>query len=118
MSTYPQRTASHALVLHNLLHGDWIASEELHLLLEPNDVFLEGANITPPLIMGGHLVTVWWEGAQLISTCKIKVTKGEDAVNAIDVKDLRVGSSKREDRGDFEQLGPSPIRTSAAEVVF
>lgn len=51
-NTHPERTAGHALVLRNLLHRDRIASEELHLLLEPDDIPLERTNVTTPLIMG------------------------------------------------------------------
>lgn len=61
---HPQRTAGHALVLHNLFHDDWVAPKELHLLLKPNDVFLECTNVAAPLVVGRHLVTA---RTQLIS---------------------------------------------------
>lgn len=58
VSTDPERTAAHALVLQDFFHRGRDAAKEFKLFFEPDDILLERANITTSLIMRGHFVAV------------------------------------------------------------
>ena len=110
-------------MLPDFLHGDGIASEEFHLLLEPDDIGFECTNVTPSLIMRRHLVTAQSE-RQTISSRVDKERQKRNTPSGAHEKwmtkwekdDLRIGRSEGEDGGDFEQFGPTPVRAFTAKV--
>ena len=61
-------------MLHDFLHDGRVTSKELHLFLEPDNIFLECTNVTASLIVRRHLITVQSE-EKSISARVIKYEK-------------------------------------------
>ena len=85
-------------MLHDFLHDGRVTSKELHLFLEPDNIFLECTNVTASLIVRRHLITVQSEeksiSARVIKYEKKKKKKGEYAVGG----ESTIGVKARERR--------------------